>query len=43
MAGSMSVVFICLALVGRHVPRREHQTSHAPSQNQTARRPSLNS
>jgi AAHS family 4-hydroxybenzoate transporter-like MFS transporter len=24
MAGSMAVVFICLALVGRHVPRREH-------------------
>jgi MFS transporter, AAHS family, 4-hydroxybenzoate transporter len=23
MAGSMAVVFICLALVGRHVPRRE--------------------
>jgi AAHS family 4-hydroxybenzoate transporter-like MFS transporter len=24
MAGSMVVVFICLSLVGRHVPRREH-------------------
>jgi len=24
MAGSMAVVFICLALVGRHVPRRGH-------------------
>lgn len=24
MAGSMAVVFICLALVGRHVPRRTH-------------------
>ena len=24
MAGSMAVVFICLSLVGRHVPRRGH-------------------
>ncbi len=24
MAGSMVVVFLCLSLVGRHVPRREH-------------------
>jgi AAHS family 4-hydroxybenzoate transporter-like MFS transporter len=24
MAGSMAVVFVCLALVGRHVPRPEH-------------------